>query len=159
MLFRSRNEMTLIKTTMEHIPTLVQISKDAFDSDITVGASSKGGPPEYDSIEWHIEMMKQGHLFTAMEGSTIVGGSIVFRDERNASFMYVGRIFVKPDLFKKGYGIRIMEQIEAMDPAITTWCLDTPIWNQRTNRFYQKIGYVETSRDAEFIYYQKSISR
>ena len=151
--------MILIKATMEHIPALVEISKKAFDSDIAVGASSIGGPPEYDSIEWHIEMMNEGHLFTAIDKDNIVGGIIVFDDKNNDSIMYVGRIFVAPDLFKRGYGIKIMEQIEAMNPVITVWRLDTPIWNRRTNRFYKKIGYVENGRDAKTVYYQKTIDR
>lgn len=151
--------MILVKATMEHISTLVEISKKAFDSDIEVGASSIGGPPDYDSIEWHMEMMNEGHLFTAIDKDNIVGGIVVFDDKNNDSFMYVGRVFVDPDLFKRGYGIKIMEQIEAMNPAVTVWCLDTPIWNQRTNRFYKKLGYVETGRDAKTIYYQKTIDR
>ena len=52
-----------------------------------------------------------------------------------------------------------MEQIEAMNPTITKWYLDTPIWNQRTNRFYNKLGYIEKSRDTKTIYYQKTICR
>ena len=155
----SEREMILVKAEKEHIPALVEISKKAFDSDITVGASGVGGPPDYDSEEWHIKMMEEGHLFTAIDGERIVGGILVFGDENNASFLYVGRIFVDPDLFRKGYGIRIMEQIERMNPAVTTWCLDTPIWNQRTNRFYPKIGYVEKGRDAETVYYQKTVEK
>lgn len=151
--------MILTKATEKHIPALVDISKAAFDSDITVGASSVGGPPEYDSIEWHIEMMNQGHLFTATEEDNIIGGAILFGDENNDSFMYVGRIFVSPNLFRRGYGIQLMEQIEAMNPNVTMWCLDTPIWNNRTNSFYKKIGYVEKNRDAEMVYYQKIMSR
>lgn len=142
---------------MDHIPALVEISKKAFDSDITVGASAKGGPPEYDSIEWHMKMANQGHLFAAIEKDTVIGGIIVFDDKNDSSFMYVGRIFVDPSLFRRGYGIQIMAQIEAMNPTITTWCLDTPVWNQRTNRFYKKIGYIEKSRDSKMIYYQKNI--
>ena len=35
--------------------------------------------------------------------------------------------------------------------------LDTPVWNVRTNRFYQKCGYTETGRDDESVYYEKVI--
>ena len=98
--------MIVTKTIMEHISTLVEISKRAFDSDIEVGASSLGGPPEYDSIEWHVEMLRGGHLFTAVDNETIVGGIIIFADTNDDSVMYIGRLFVSPDLFRKGYGVR-----------------------------------------------------
>lgn len=37
------------------------------------------------------------------------------------------------------------------------FALDTPLWNVRTNRFYQKLGYKEHKRDDEFAYYVKQI--
>lgn len=151
--------MILTKTTENQIQELVSISKSAFDSDIAVGAVEVGGPPEYDSVEWHTEMMNQGHLFTAIVEDTIVGGAILFGDEKTPSFMYVGRIFIAPKFFRKGYGIELMKQIELLNPNVTMWCLDTPIWNQRTNHFYTKIGYVEKSRDEEMVYYQKGYYR
>ena len=96
--------MIVTEAIMEHISTLVEISKSAFDSDIEVGASSIGGPPEYDSAEWHVEMMREGHLFTAIDDDTIVGGIIIFADTNDDSIMYIGRLFVSPDLFRNGYG-------------------------------------------------------
>ncbi|HKM34521.1 MAG TPA: GNAT family N-acetyltransferase [Lachnospiraceae bacterium] len=147
--------MELIKTKKQQIDELVKISKEAFDSDILVGAAEAGGPPEYDSVPWHMEMMKEGHLFTAVEGNEIVGGALLFKDEHNSSLLYVGRIFMKPSLYRKGYGMKLMELIESDSPDNTIFKLDTPIWNVRTNRFYKKVGYVEESRDQEFIYYQK----
>ena len=149
--------MIVTKSVMEHISTLVKISKSAFESDIEVGASSIGGPPEYDSVKLHVEMMKEGHLLTAIDGNEIIGGIIIFADTNDNSVMYIGRLFVSPDYFRKGYGSQIMKLIENMYPNITTWKLDTPVWNIRTNRFYKKIGYVEVGRDAESVYFQKSI--
>lgn len=147
--------MILTKTTENHIRELVAISKSAFDSDIMVGGAGVGGPPGYDSVEWHTEMMNQGHLFTAIVEDNIVGGAILFGDDNTPSFMYVGRIFISPEFFRRGYGIELMKQIELLNSNVTMWCLDTPVWNQRTNNFYTKIGYEEKRRDAEMVYYQK----
>ena len=79
-----------------------------------------------------------------------VRDAMVKEDELN-----VGRIFVAPEHFKKGYGIFMMQEIEAMFSNVKEITLDTPIWNVRTNAFYTKLGYVEVSRDNEFIYYIK----
>lgn len=145
--------MKLVKTKKEDIKELVRISKEAFDSDVLVGADEPGGPPEYDNEDWHIEMMKENHLFTAFHNDKIVGGIIIFMD--NPSFMYIGRIFVEPSEFRKGYGIAIMEEVERMYPDVSTWMLDTPIWNIRTNSFYKKLGYYEKKRENGNILYQK----
>lgn len=39
------------------------ISKRAFDSDIEVGATTKGGPPGYMSVGFHTKMARSNHLF------------------------------------------------------------------------------------------------
>lgn len=36
--------------------------------------------------------------------------------------------------------------------------LDTPLWNIRTNNFYQKLGYEIEKKDKEFAYYIKRTS-
>lgn len=151
--------ISLIKATKDQIPLLVKISKEAFDSDIEVGAIEKGGPPEYDCPEWHEKMAKEGHLYAAVENNDVIGGAILFQDDNNSDCMYVGRIFIDPKHFKKGYGIELMRCIEEMNPLITKFFLDTPIWNRRTNNFYKKIGYIETKRDDEFVYYQKNVKK
>ena len=60
------------------------------------------------------------------------GDVILFRD---GSKMNIGRIFVAPEHFRKGYGLFIMTQIEEQFPDVTLFALDTPLWNVRTNRF------------------------
>ena len=132
--------------------SLMCISKKAFDSDVEVGASSAGGPPGYNSLSFHTKMARMNCLYKLVDDYKIVGGALLFLkdDELN-----VGRIFVSPEHFRKGYGIFMMQQIEAMFPEVKVFTLDTPIWNIRTNAFYQKLGYVEVRRDGDFVYYEK----
>ena len=128
------------------------ISKLAFDSDVKVGAPSAGGPPGYMSLKYHMKMARSGHLYKLTENSLIIGGAILFPD---GAALNIGRIFVNPDHHQKGYGIRMMQEIEAMFPDIRTFTLDTPVWNIRTNSFYLKLGYTEVKRNEEFVYYSK----
>lgn len=69
-----------------------------------------------------------------------------------------GRIFVDPEYFRKGYGIFMMQEIERIFSDVKQIFLDTPVWNVRTNAFYQKLGYIENKKDEEFIYYIKKIN-
>ena len=147
--------MKLDKARPEQIGALAAISKAAFDSDVDVGADYPDGPPEYDSEPWHIEMMNRGNLYAATEEGEVIGGALLFRDASAPDFLYVGRIFIDPRLFGRGYGMRLMELIENMNPDVTEFCLDTPLWNIRTNRFYRKLGYTETKRDEKMVFYRK----
>jgi len=133
--------------------TLVGISKHAFDSDVEVGAFELCGPPGYKYLPFYTKMARMNCLYKLIDDNGLtVGGAVLFIKDNE---MNVGRIFVSPEHFRKGYGIFMMQQIETMFPDVKTFSLDTPIWNVRTNAFYQKLGYTEVRRDNDFVYYQK----
>ena len=132
--------------------SLMCISKKAFDSDVEVGAKSAGGPPGYNSLSFHTKMARMNCLYKLVDDYKIVGGALLFLKD---DILNVGRIFVDPEYFRKGYGIFMMQQIEESFAEAKVFTLDTPIWNVRTNAFYQKLGYVEVRRDGDFVYYEK----
>lgn len=129
------------------------ISKQSFDSDVEVGAPSAGGPPGYMSLKYHMKMARMNLLYKLTDNGLIVGGAILFPD---GDTLNIGRIFVSPEHFRKGYGLYMMQEIEALFPEARKITLDTPAWNTRTNAFYTKLGYTEDRRDDEFVYYSKT---
>ena len=148
--------MKLENAELKHIERIVAISKAAFDTDINVGGSEAGGPPDYDSIPWHIQMKNEGHLLQAVIAREVVGGAILFVEE-DGETLYIGRIFIDPVHYRKGYGLSLMKMVETYYSGIKKIKLDTPLWNVRTNAFYTKLGYREVKRDEEFAYYQKEL--
>ena len=132
---------------------LAGISRQAFNSDTEAGAASSGGPPGYQSVPFHLKMARMNHLFKlADENGVILGGAVLFRQ---GDTLNIGRIFIDPRHFRKGYGIFMMREIEALFPDVKLFTLDTPAWNIRTNAFYTRLGYSEVKRDDELIYYSK----
>ena len=148
--------MKLENAELRHIERIVAISKAAFDSDIIIGAPEAGGPPDYDSVPWHIQMKNEGHLLQAVEAGEIVGGAILFAD-KDGETLYIGRIFIDPVHHRKGYGLSLMKMVETYYSGIKKIKLDTPLWNVRTKAFYTKLGYREVKQDEEFVYYQKDL--
>ena len=148
--------MKLENAELKHIERIVAISRAAFDTDINVGGSEAGGPPDYDSIPWHIQMKNEGHLLQAVIAGEVVGGAILFVEE-DGETLYIGRIFIDPVHYRKGYGLSLMKMVETYYSGIKKIKLDTPLWNLRTNAFYTKLGYREVKRDEEFAYYQKEL--
>ena len=144
--------LQFMKAGTSDVPVLNAISKQAFDSDAEVGAPSEGGPPGYMSLKYHMKMARSGHLFRLTENGLIVGGAILFPD---GDKLNIGRVFISPEHFRKGYGTYMMREIEAMFPEVKEFTLDTPAWNIRTNQFYTKTGYTEVKRSREFICYSK----
>ena len=144
--------LQMLKAGTSDALTLNGISKRAFDSDILIGAASPGGPPGYGSVSFHTKMARQGHLYKLTDDGLIVGGAVLFLKN---DVLNIGRIFVTPEHFRKGYGGYMMWEVENMFPEVKEFTLDTPVWNVRTNAFYSKLGYHEIKRDKEFVFYSK----
>ena len=142
--------LQFVKASTSDALTLTGISKRSFDSDALLGGPPSGGPPGYTSVPFHTKMARQGHLYKLTEEGLIVGGAILFLKN---DVLNVGRIFVAPEHFRKGYGIFMMREIENLFPEVKEFTLDTPVWNVRTNSFYTKLGYKEMKRDQEFVFY------
>ncbi len=148
--------MVLIQAEKRQIENIVEMSKRAFESDVLVGCSEAGGPPEYDSVLWHEKMRKDGHLFQAIEHGALIGAAVLFLHETGKT-LHVERIFIDDVYHRKGYGMDLMRCVERLYPQVKEIYLETPIWNVRTNSFYQKLGYAEQKRDHEFVYYKKTV--
>ena len=68
--------MYLVKAEANQIEKIVDMSVRAFATDENVGGIKGEYPPEYDSIEWHKQMAREGHLYQAMIGKDLVGAAI-----------------------------------------------------------------------------------
>ena len=85
--------MYIIKSGADQAEKIVDMSVRAFETDVNVGGAKGDCPPEFDSVEWHKQMAREGHLYQAMIGKDLVGAAIVFPDEAEKS-VYIGRIFI-----------------------------------------------------------------
>ena len=132
---------------------LTGISKRSFETDVSVGGPSKGGPPGYMSVPFHTKMARMKHLYKLTDNGLIVGGAILsLKDDT----LNIERIFIAPEYFRKGYGLFIMKEIESRFKNVKKFMLDTPDWNVRTNSLYKKLGYKELRRGKGLVYYVKS---
>ena len=65
--------MYIVKAEENQVKTIVDMSVRAFETDVNVGGAKGDCPPGYDSVEWHKQMAREGHLYQAMIGKDIVG--------------------------------------------------------------------------------------
>lgn len=142
--------MTLEQAREEDAAQLAEISKKAFNSDVDVGAPTRGedgrpleegGPPGYDSPEFQVRMMKFCHYYKIIHDGQIVGGLIASR--KKLDHYQLERIFVDPEYHNKGIGTEAMKQVFTKFPDTKVWTLGTPEWNVRTKHFYEKLGFVQ----------------
>ena len=147
--------MYIVRAEENQVKTIVDMSVRAFETDVNVGGTKGDCPPGYDSVEWHKQMAREGHLYLAKIENDLVGAAVIFPDETKNS-VYIGRMFIDSVYHRKGYGILLMECIEKNYPFGTEFNLDTPSWNVRTNAFYVKSGYQVIKEEDGFVFYRKT---
>lgn len=143
--------------TIKDLEELTIISVRAFHSDFDVGAPSKtGGPPGYDSVDFHKKMLNDAFaFFKILDSEKIIGGFWIFSNGKSS--MELSRIFIDPAYHRKGIGLRAFRYLLRKYPHILKWTLDTPKWNIRTKSFYEKLGFLVEKEDNCFYYFVKTI--
>ncbi len=134
---------------------LTLISIDAFHTDFLVaGRKTKGGPPGYDSIEFHEQMIKESTKFLKiMMGNDIIGGCWFI--QKNKEEAYLCRLFIDPKFHGKHIGLQVFYFLFANFPDIKIWTLKVPIWNTRTPKFYKKLGFKIVDESDRFLFFEK----
>ncbi|MBP5280230.1 MAG: GNAT family N-acetyltransferase [Erysipelotrichaceae bacterium] len=146
--------MYIVKAEADQLEKITDMSIRAFETDVDVGGAEGDCPPGFDSLEWHRQMAREGHLYQAMIDDDLVGAAVVFPDETKGS-VYIGRIFIDSIHHRKGYGIDLMECIEKYFSWANEFDLDTPCWNKRTNAFYKRSGYHIVKIEDGVVFFQK----
>jgi ribosomal protein S18 acetylase RimI-like enzyme len=133
----------VVKAASEDAEVLAEISKRAFESDMKVGASGKGGPFGYDLVDVHWTHATSDRIdyLKVLYNGKIVGGMRVYR--MNPGHYEIMGVFVDPDYRRQGIGRKSFEIVMEMYPDAKKWTLDTPEWNIRTKSFYEKLGFVQ----------------
>ena len=127
----------------EDAEVLANISKRAFDSDVQVGAPGPGGPDGYDSAEHQRGMIQDASVeyLKILYDDRIVGGTCVYRV--NDLHHEIFNVFIDPDFHRRGIGSQSFALIRAKYPQVKKWTLDTPVWNTRTQAYYEGLGFVQ----------------
>ena len=101
-------------------------------------------------------MTKASAYWKLLLDGQLIGGAIVFSYPRGR--YYLARIFLDPDYFRQGLGLRAMDALLAAYPEARVWRLETPPWNRRTRAFYEKLGFRVVRETAEDVFFQKMMS-
>jgi ribosomal protein S18 acetylase RimI-like enzyme len=141
------------------VQKLTSISINAFHTDFMVaGRSTKGGPPGYDSIGFHEQMIKEStRLLKIVMDNDIIGG--VWFIQKNSGEAYLYRLFIDPKFHRKSIGLQSFYFLFTNFPDIRSWTLKVPIWNTRTPKFYKKLGFEIVDESDRFLFFKKSGNR
>ncbi len=143
--------------TTKDAESLTTVSVNSFHTDYFVGGrNSIGGPPGFDSVEFHERMIKEASRFYKMLlDDQIIGGFWFFN--KNIEKAYLSRIFIDPKFHCKGIGLLSFNFLFQNFPIVKEWTLQTPNWNTRTPKFYMKLGFEIIDKSDKFIFFKKKM--
>lgn len=118
---------------------LFDIALRAFDDDYKLYGCI---PPGIDSIDWHLEKIRDGLYYKIILDGKIIGGFKLFNCGKK--HFQLGAIYIDPEFHNKGIGTQTIEFIEKTYFSVKKWTLDTPYKNYRNHHFYEKMGYKKT---------------
>jgi ribosomal protein S18 acetylase RimI-like enzyme len=136
-------DLDLTPVTSDDVPALTALMRDAFDDSTRRHTDrERGGPPGYDDGT----MLTQYAVGNAAarqvrEGGEPVAVLVTFRqDERRA---HLGCLAVAVGHQRRGIGRRLLADLRARTPEVTTWTLETPEHETTNHRFYESCGFVQ----------------
>ena len=117
-------------------------------------------PPLQQTLDEVIEEYDQGIILKLVDDDNVIIGSV--RAKEKEGTVYIGKLMVHPDHRCKGYGSRLLNEVEAIFPQ-RRYELFTSTRSVDNIRLYGNMGYKEFKREfisgeLIFVYMEKNVS-
>ncbi len=150
--------MNIVKAEMNDLQEILELQHLAYLSEAEL-FGTKDIQPLTETLEDLIEEFKAGIVLKMTDENNRIIGSIRAREKDGSA--YIGKLMVHPDHRRKGYGKRLLAEIERCYPG-KRYELFTSSRSINNIRLYESVGYREFDRRAvddmlTFVYLQKEI--
>jgi ribosomal protein S18 acetylase RimI-like enzyme len=138
---------------------LLKIQKEAFYSDL-IKYKDYHTNPAAESLDYFLYRMQNSLHYSISINGRLAGGICLIKQTKDHYYLY--RVFLGSEFQNKGYGSKILKQLEGQFPQVKKWSLDTPKDNRRNRHFYEKFGYTkigerQINEYLTLIYYEKNL--
>ena len=135
---------------------ILQLQYLAYQSEAAL-FGNKDIPPLKQTLEEVVEEFDEGLVLKMTDENGVIIGSV--RAKEKDGTVYIGKLMVRPDHQKKGYGKRLLIEPEKYYPG-KRYELFTSTRSQDNIRLYKSVGYKEFDRKAVdnelvFVYMEK----
>ena len=148
--------MQIVKAEYNDLTEILNLQYLAYQSEADL-FGTRDIPPLKQTLDEVIEEYNQGIILKLIDENNLIIGSI--RAKEKDGTVYIGKLMVHPDYRCKGYGSRMLNEIEAYFPE-TRYELFTSTRSVDNIRLYSKMGYKEFKQESPsdemiFIYMEK----
>ena len=149
-------EYLITKAQKNDLEEILKLQYLAYQSEAAL-FGNKDIPPLTQTLDEVIEEYNEGLVLKMTDGSGVIIGSV--RAKEKAGTVYIGKLMVRPDHQKKGYGKRLLLEAEKYYPG-KRYELFTSTRSKDNIRLYESAGYREFDRKAVddelvFVYMEK----
>ena len=148
------DRMRIEKAGYEDLKTILQLQYLAYQSEADL-FGTRDIPPLKQTLDEVVSEYNNGIILKLVDDNNTILGSVRAREEEGT--VYIGKLMIHPNYRCKGYGSRLLHEIESCFPE-KRYELFT---STRDNiRLYQKMGYKEYKQEAisdelTFVYLEK----
>ena len=136
--------MQIVKAEYNDLTEILNLQYLAYQSEAEL-FGTRDIPPLKQTLDEVIEEYKQGIILKLINENNLIIGSI--RAKEKGGTVYIGKLMVHPDYRCKGYGSRMLNEIEAYFPE-TRYELFTSTRSVDNIRLYSKMGYKEFKQES-----------
>lgn len=148
--------MDISKARKEDLQEILSLQYLAYQSEAAL-FGSKDIPPLKQTLEEVIREYEEGIILKMTDDDGVIKGSV--RAKEKDGTVYIGKLMVHPDLRRKGFGRKLLSEIESYFPG-RRYELFTSTRSEDNIRLYESCGYKEFDRKAAddelvFVYMEK----
>ncbi len=149
-------EYLITKAQKNDLEEILKLQYLAYQSEAAL-FGNKDIPPLKQTLDEVIEEYNEGLVLKMTDENDVIIGSV--RAKEKAGTVYIGKLMVRPDHQKKGYGKRLLLEAEKYYPG-KRYELFTSTRSKDNIRLYESAGYIEFDRKAVddeliFVYMEK----
>ena len=149
-------EYLITKAQKNDLEEILKLQYLAYQSEAAL-FGNKDIPPLTQTLDEVIEEYNEGLVLKMTDENDVIIGSV--RAKEKAGTVYIGKLMVRPDHQKKGFGKRLLLEAEKYYPG-KRYELFTSTRSKDNIRLYESAGYREFDRKAVddeliFVYMEK----
>lgn len=149
-------EYLITKAREEDLKEILELQYLAYQSEAAL-FGNKDIPPLKQTLDEVVEEYNEGLVLKMTDENDVIIGSV--RAHEKDGTVYIGKLMVRPDHQKKGYGRRLLLEVEKYYPG-KRYELFTSTRSIDNIRLYQAAGYKEFEQKAVddelvFVYMEK----
>lgn len=143
------------RAKLEDAESITQINTQAFNDEIRSTMGRDGGPPGYNQVATHKEIINKFLAYKIIHNNEIIGSFFLIQKEN--THLLLESFCILPLYQNRGFGYKTLQLMEKEYPNIKKWSLSSGKKSTRIHHLYEKFGYVKT-RENEWEYeYEKKV--